>query len=31
MERNIDIVKQMYELGRQDALNALEQVKEFLK
>ncbi len=31
MERNIDIIKAMYELGRQDALKALDKVKSFLK
>lgn len=31
METNIDVIKQMYELGRQDALSVLEQVKDFIK
>lgn len=30
MESNLDIVKEMYELGRNDALNMLNQVKQFL-
>lgn len=30
MEKNLDIVKQMYELGREDAYHALEKVKAFL-
>ena len=30
METNIDVIKQMYELGRNDALNVLQQVKAFL-
>ena len=31
MEPNLDIVKEMYELGRQDALDKLEKIKDFLK
>ena len=31
METNVDIIKQMYELGRQDALNMLSNIREFLK
>lgn len=31
MEKNLDIVKQMYELGRHDALAALNRIKDFLK
>ncbi len=31
MERNLDIVKQMYELGRFDALSNLEKIKKFLE
>ena len=30
MEPNLDIVKEMYELGRQDATNMLNKVKQFL-
>lgn len=30
MESNLDIVKEMYELGRNDALNMLNRVKQFL-
>ncbi len=30
MERNLDIVKQMYELGRQDGVAMLDKVKEFI-
>ena len=30
MEPNLDIVKEMYELGRQDGLNALNKVRKFL-
>ncbi len=30
MEPNLDIVKEMYELGRQDATNMLDKVKQFL-
>jgi predicted patatin/cPLA2 family phospholipase len=30
MEPNLDIVKEMYELGRQDAINMLDKVKQFL-
>lgn len=30
MEPNLDIVKEMYELGRQDGLNALDKVRKFL-
>ena len=31
MERNLDIVKEMYELGREDALRELPRIREFLK
>ena len=31
MEKNIEVVKEMYQLGRQDALNAIQQIKGFLK
>lgn len=30
MEPNVEIVKQMYELGREDATHALEDIKKFL-
>ena len=30
MEQNLDIVREMYELGRTDALNALEDIKKFM-
>ena len=30
LEQNLDIVKQMYELGRKDALANLEKIKQFL-
>ena len=30
METNVDIIKQMYELGRQDASKMLTQIKDFL-
>jgi predicted patatin/cPLA2 family phospholipase len=31
METNIETIKQMYELGRHDALNMLSNIREFLK
>lgn len=31
MEQNLDIVKQMYDLGYKDALNNLERIREFLQ
>lgn len=31
METNLDIVKEMYELGREDALRELPRIREFLK
>ncbi|MBR4106648.1 MAG: patatin family protein [Alphaproteobacteria bacterium] len=31
LETNIEVIKAMYELGRQDALKALDEVKSFLK
>lgn len=31
METNPDVIKQMYELGRQDALKVIDNVKEFLR
>lgn len=31
MEQNLDIVKEMYELGRSDALDKIDEIKEFLK
>ena len=30
METNVEIIKQMYELGRQDALKVIDDVKNFL-
>ncbi len=31
MEQNLDLVKQMYELGRYDAKNQLDKIKDFLQ
>ncbi len=31
MEQNLDIVQEMYELGRKDALTALDKIKSFMK
>ena len=31
MEQNLDIVREMYELGRSDALNLLEKIRSYIK